>query len=225
MPFQSDKVKLKGPSNTLFRSISVLPDARLDGENAPAPPPPALEVRHAPQGVRNRFHPSDAVQFDYDAVDASLLAEHPGNDDSEEEAALRALLAEGRASLEADLIRELVLKMIGEDRRGSLHPNFLRAVALRWVALVWLLELPGIGAMSLAEIARQIGTSRAVLSSHVRVLNDVFGMMCRGQKSTAARDAYRQATSAAWRSGKTFNTGKRLPRENQKTKIHFDTAP
>lgn len=169
-----------------------------------------------------RHTPPDAVQFNFDEVEARFLAEHDPEADTADEALLRAELEEGRASLGADILREMVMMMIGEHRRASLSPGFLRSVSLRFTALAWLLELEGMGGKSLAEIARAIGTSRAVLSVHVRLLNDVFGMMCRGQRSVTARESMREATISAWREGRKSPRPKGI--RNRKTE-NFDTAP
>jgi len=169
-----------------------------------------------------RYTPPDAVQFNFDEVDAHLLAEHDPDLDTADESLLRAELEEGRASLGADILREMVMKMIGEHRRASLAPGFLRAVSLKFTALAWLLEIEGMGGKSLAEIAQAIGTSKAVLSVHVRLLNDVFGMMCRGQKSVSARESMREATIRAWREGRKPARPKGL--KNRITE-NFDTDP
>jgi hypothetical protein len=194
---------IMSPSRPLLGpSLNACDHARIGRESEISPAPIASALRHQTYGMNARHTPLDCVQFNFDEIDARLLAAHDPDEDTIEEAILRAELEEGRASIGADVIREMVRMMIGEDRKTFLSNGFLRSISLRFTALAWLLEMEGIGEKSLTEIAAEIGTSKAVLSVHVRHLNRVFGMMCRGQKSTASREAYREATINAWREGR-----------------------
>ena len=192
----SSSAPLSGPSSNDCNQ------ARIGREIEVSPEPIASALRHRAYGMNARHTSPDAVQFNFDEVDARLLESHNPDEDNAEEAILRAELEEGRASQGADVLREMVKMMLGENRNTSLRDGFLRSVSLKFTALAWLLELEGIGGKSLTEIAAEIGTSKAVLSVHVRHLNGVFGMMCRGQKSASAREAYREATINAWREGR-----------------------
>ena len=192
----SPATPLSGPS------LNACDHARIARESEISPAPISSALRHRAYGMNARHLPLDAVQFNFDEVDARLLDAQDPEEDTAEQAAFRDELEEGRSSQGADILREMVKMMIGEHRKTSVSDGFLRAVSLRFTALAWLLELEGIGSKSLSEIAAEIGTSKAVLSNHVRQLNGIFGMMCRGQKCTSSREAYREATISAWREGR-----------------------
>ena len=156
----------------------------------------------------------DAVHFNFDEVDERLLSSHSPEEDTEEETKLRAELEEGRASPEADILREMIRQVvIGRDSSKMSFDH----IGKRFVALAWLLELDGVGGRSLADLANELGTSRAVLSYHVRTLNGVFdGMRCRGQKMNTTRASYRASAERSWREGK---------RSKLATRNEFDTTP
>jgi hypothetical protein len=144
------------------------------------------------------FLGSDA--FDFDEIDKRLLAAKTPVDDSGEEAALRAELKEGRSSPEADILREMIRQVVAGKDPSKMS---LELIGKRLVSLAWLLELDTLGGRPLADLARELGTSRAVLSFHVRKLNSIFGgMRCRGQKLNTTRRVYKTAAERSWREGK-----------------------
>jgi hypothetical protein len=75
-------------------------------------------------------------------------------------------------------------------------PTFLKTAGRRCLALAWML---GKRPESLAELARQIGCSRAALSTYVRNLEDQTGLHGRGQKGASTRSIYRNNARKSWK--------------------------
>jgi DNA-binding CsgD family transcriptional regulator len=75
-------------------------------------------------------------------------------------------------------------------------PTFVKTAGRRCLALSWLL---GKRPEPLAELARQLGCSRAALSSYVRGLEDRTGLHGRGQKAVGARGIYRSSAHKSWK--------------------------
>ena len=144
--------------------------------------------------------------FDFGAIDRALLdaGEIDEADLTPEE--LREIHA-SRSSNAADVMRELISQMFpatlqGSSLAGRLRPGALQVIGLRFVALAWILQIEGVGERPLSEIGALIGTSKAVLSYHVRTLNRIFGVSARGQKDKSSRAGYAFSTAEAWRTGR-----------------------
>ena len=73
---------------------------------------------------------------------------------------------------------------------------FVRTAGRRCLSLAWLM---GRRKESLADIARQLGMSRASLSKHVRNLEDKVGLHGRGQKVHSAVEVYRANAKRSWK--------------------------
>lgn len=75
-------------------------------------------------------------------------------------------------------------------------PTFVKTAGRRCLCMAWLLGRRG---ESLAELARQIGCSRAALSTYVRNLEDLTGVHGRGQKGASTRSIYRDNAKRSWK--------------------------
>ena len=74
--------------------------------------------------------------------------------------------------------------------------DFVRTAGRRALALSWLL---GRRPEPLAELARQLGISRASLSTHVRRIEDLTGLHGRGQKGATTRATYAATAKQGWK--------------------------
>lgn len=74
--------------------------------------------------------------------------------------------------------------------------EFVRTAGRRALALAWLL---GRRPEPLAELARQLGVSRASLSTYVRRLENKTGVHGRGQKGASTRTAYAASATRSWK--------------------------
>lgn len=74
--------------------------------------------------------------------------------------------------------------------------EFVQTAGRRALAMAWLL---GKRPEPLAELARQLGISRASLSTHVRRLEDATGVHARGQKLASSRSIYADNARKSWK--------------------------
>ena len=74
--------------------------------------------------------------------------------------------------------------------------EFVRTAGRRALALAWML---GRRPEPLAELARQLGVSRASLSTYVRTLEDKTGVHGRGQKGASTRATYAATAKQGWK--------------------------
>ena len=74
--------------------------------------------------------------------------------------------------------------------------EFVRTAGRRALCLAWLL---GRRPEPLAELARQLGISRASLSTHVRRIEDLTGLHGRGQKGATTRATYVATAKQGWK--------------------------
>jgi hypothetical protein len=74
--------------------------------------------------------------------------------------------------------------------------TFVKTAGRRCLALAWLL---GKRPEPLAELARQLGCTRAAMSSYVRNLEDVTGVHGRGQKGASTRATYAANARKSWK--------------------------
>jgi DNA-binding transcriptional regulator GbsR (MarR family) len=85
-------------------------------------------------------------------------------------------------------------------------------------------ERHDLGSRPLSEIAKQLKVSRAIMSFHVRSLEEQLGFFhARGQKAVEARESYKTAVKAGWqtRREKHGETGRKPslhPEQNAKRK-------
>jgi hypothetical protein len=74
--------------------------------------------------------------------------------------------------------------------------TFVTTAGRRCLCMAWML---GKRPEPLAELARQLGCSRAALSTYVRRLEDSTGLHGRGQKGATTRDTYRANAKRSWK--------------------------
>lgn len=74
--------------------------------------------------------------------------------------------------------------------------EFVRTAGRRALALAWLL---GRRPEPLSVLARQLGISRASLSTHVRRIEDLTGLHGRGQKGASTRSSYAKSAKQSWK--------------------------
>jgi hypothetical protein len=74
--------------------------------------------------------------------------------------------------------------------------SFVKTAGRRCLCMAWML---GKRPEPLAELARQLGCSRAALSTYVRNLEDLTGVHGRGQKGARTRDIYRDNARKSWK--------------------------
>ena len=74
--------------------------------------------------------------------------------------------------------------------------EFVRTAGRRALCLAWLL---GRRPEPLADLARQLGISRASLSTHVRRIEDLTGLHGRGQKGASTRATYAATAKQGWK--------------------------
>ena len=70
--------------------------------------------------------------------------------------------------------------------------TFVRTAGLRVLSLSWMMGRTIHAARSLADLADELHISRAILSFHVRKIEDATGLHGRAQKSTSAPTVYRE---------------------------------
>jgi biotin operon repressor len=75
-------------------------------------------------------------------------------------------------------------------------PNFVKTAGRRCLCMAWML---GKRPEPLAELARQLGCTRAALSSYVRALEDRTNIHGRGQKGASTRATYRANAKRSWK--------------------------
>lgn len=74
--------------------------------------------------------------------------------------------------------------------------TFVATAGRRALVLAWLL---GKRPEPLAEMARQIGVTRASLSTYARRIEDRSGLHGRGQKGASTRETYRRNAKRSWK--------------------------
>jgi hypothetical protein len=74
--------------------------------------------------------------------------------------------------------------------------SFVKTAGRRCLCMAWML---GKRPEPLAELARQLGCSRAALSTYVRDLEDATGVHGRGQKSAGSRSVYASNARQSWK--------------------------
>jgi len=145
-------------------------------------------------------------------VDRHLLEEC--DPETEETQRLKAdWQREGRSSASSDLLKLTLESLLPANGFGGATS---KALGLRCICLLWMLQSDrhDLGSRSLAEIAEELGVSRAIMSFHVRSLEEQLGFFhARGQKAIEARESYQQSVKAGWqtRREKHGETGRKPP--------------
>jgi hypothetical protein len=153
-----------------------------------------------------------AVGFDYDEIDRLLLAEH--DPETQETKKLKADWdREGRSSASSDLLKLTLEALLPSNHFGA---GTSKAMGLRCICLLWMLQSDrhDMGSRSLADLAKDLKVSRAILSFHVRSLEEQLGFHhARGQKAVEARESYKESVKAGWqtRRVKYGGTGRKAP--------------
>ena len=161
--------------------------------------------------------PVTAADFDYDAVDQHLLAEHDP-ETPETERLKQDWEREGRSSASADLLKLTLESLLPANGFGGATS---KALGLRCICLLWMLQSDkhDLGSRSLAEIAQELGVSRAIMSFHVRSLEEQLGFFhTRGQKGIEARESYQESVKVGWqtRREKHGETGRKAAKHPEK---------
>jgi len=139
-----------------------------------------------------------AFNFDYDEIDLHLLEEFDPQT-PETERLKSDWEREGRSSASADLLKLTLESLLPAN--GGFGGATSKALGLRLICLLWMLQSDrhNLGSRSLAEIAEKLKVSRAILSFHVRSLEEQLGFFhARGQKAVQARDSYKESVVAGW---------------------------
>lgn len=87
-----------------------------------------------------------------------------------------------------------VIELLEPRKSGA--REFVQTAGRRALCLAWLL---GRRREPLAELARQLGVSRASLSTHVRLIENRTGLHGRGQKASGTVEIYRANAKRSWK--------------------------
>jgi hypothetical protein len=169
-----------------------------------------------------------AFNFDYDEIDRHLLEEFD-QASPETQRLKQDWQREGRSSASSDLLKQTLESLLPVNLSGSTA----QSLGLRCVSLLWMLqsERHDLGSRPLAEIAKQLKVSRAIMSFHVRSLENQLGFFhARGQKAVEARESYKESVKAGWetRREKHGRTGRKPamhPEQNVKRNAENLTHP
>ena len=147
-----------------------------------------------------------ALAVDYDLFDRDLLAEYdPQTPETER---LKADWdREGRSSASSDLLKLTLESLLPANIFGA---GTSKAMGLRCICLLWMLQSDhhNLASRSLADLAKSLKVSRAILSFHVRSLEQQLGFHhARGQKGVVARESYKESVKAGWETRR-LNHGK-----------------
>ena len=154
--------------------------------------------------------PVAAYNFDHDEIDRLLFAEH--DPETPETQKLKADWdREGRSSASSDLLKLTLESLLPANGFGL---GTSKALGLRCISLLWMLQSDkhDMGSRSLADLAKELKVSRAIMSFHVRSLENQLGFHhARGQKAVEARESYKESVKAGWetRRAKHGKTGRR----------------
>ena len=130
----------------------------------------------------------DEDKLDYLASDSN--ATHNGG-------ALRQYNGEPKPLKKLPAKAEIAMRVIELMTPAVKDPKtFVRTAGRRCLSLAWLM---GRRSESLADLARELGMSRASLSKHVRNLEDKVGLHGRGQKVRGAVETYRANAKRSWK--------------------------
>jgi hypothetical protein len=156
-----------------------------------------------------------AVGFDYDQIDRDLLAEF--DPETPETQRLKTDWdCEGRSSASSDLLKLTLESLLPANTFGA---GTSKATGLRCICLLWMLQSDrqAMGSRSLADLAKSLKVSRAILSFHVRSLEEQLGFHhARGQKGVEAREVYKESVKQGWvtRREKHGKTGRRASKRD-----------
>ena len=176
-----------------------------------------MEPYLARQYQNSECHQIAAIDFDHDEVDRLLLAEH--DPENEETRKIKSEWErEGRSSASADLLKLTLESLLPSNGFGG---GTSKALGLRCVCLLWMLQSDkhDLGNRSLASLAGELKVSRAILSFHVRSLEEQLGFFhARGQKAVEARESYKASVQAGWNTRRAIHgeTGRKAAKHPEK---------
>lgn len=155
--------------------------------------------------------------FDFDEVDRHLLEEFDPQT-PETERLKQDWKREGRSSASSDLLKQTLESLLPVNISGSTA----QSLGLRCVCLLWMLqsERHDLGNRPLSEIAKQLKVSRAIMSFHVRSLEEQLGFFhARGQKAVQARESYKESVKTGWETRRAVHggTGRKAPMHRVKS--------
>jgi hypothetical protein len=106
---------------------------------------------------------------------------------------------EGLGQIPPDALRVLLAILIPKRKiSGKTNPRAWRVATVRLACLAHAIDLDGIGALPLTQIAEELGVCRATLSYASINLRDGIDLPRRGGKSDAAREVYAQRARQVW---------------------------
>jgi hypothetical protein len=131
-----------------------------------------------------------------DEIDARLAADAPEHPDSIE---LRRILQQSERASEVATAMLLILEMC-LPLDGVIAPATPKQIGHKALTLLWLLQSSrcGIGDVGMADLARKIKVSRALLSHYARYWNKATGLRARGQKKATSSSSYRASAAKGW---------------------------
>ena len=136
---------------------------------------------------------SQPTHFDHDAIDRLLVED--GDIEAGEE--LReAWESEAKCSAGGEILLRLVDLLLP----STINQASAQSVGIKVMALAWMMQSSkgSVGSMPLAQIAKRLSVSRALLSHWVRYYEKTLGFHARGQKMRGAVDSYREASGRGW---------------------------
>ncbi|MCE9588372.1 MAG: hypothetical protein K8R57_08670 [Verrucomicrobia bacterium] len=166
-----------------------------------------------------------AFNFSYDEIDRNLLEEFDPQT-PETERLKQDWKREGRSSASSDLLKQTLESLLPVNLSGSTA----QSLGLRCVCLLWMLQSDrhDLGRRPLSEIAKQLKVSRAILSFHVRSLEEQLGFFhARGQKAVLARESYKESVRTGWETRRAVHgtTGRKAPMHPEKKLRRGENPP
>jgi hypothetical protein len=157
----------------------------------------------------------------HDEIDQRLIDEAPDHPDSIE---LRRLFRESERASEIAtallLVLELCLPQQGQASNSkNINERVAKVAGIRLITLLWMLrsERFNLARIGQADIARQLGITRALVSHYARFWNKATGLRCRMQKRFSASENFRAAAIRGWakRRGETNDSTDALDHADQ----------
>jgi len=136
---------------------------------------------------------SAPCHFDHDEIDRRLVQAG----DIEAEAELHeAWQSEDKCSDRGEILLRLIETLLPSRISQCSSQN----IGLKLIALAWMcgVQKGDLGSMPMAQIAKKLKVSRAILSHWVRHFEKALGFHARGQKTTGAVETYRVSSRQGW---------------------------
>lgn len=133
------------------------------------------------------------VDFNYDEIDRNLAVAG----DAKVERELRDLWSnEERCSEGAEVLSRLLDLLIPV----AIDCRTLQAIGVKAVCLAWMIQSgkADLGSESLAQIAKRLGVTRALLSHWIRHFEESLGFHSRGQKLSSTPAVFAESASRGW---------------------------